>query len=189
MKRIGSGIFFSALFLLSCADKEPLWDEAFTLESFAGENKIGLEKLFQIHGKQVVIINFSAPACKPCLDEMPTVKKLSTGSTPFLFIPAVSSLEFTATTDSVPTQDRVWAREEGHQFATRHGILPHSLWAPPESIRGLKITGFPETIIFYRSHGRWILHRKYVGILDENRLTRDVKILNPVHAGNTTDRR
>jgi len=187
MKRIGSGIFFSALFLFSCADKEPLWDEAFTLESFAGGNKIGLEKLFQIHGKPVVIINFSAPHCKPCLDEMPTIKKLSIGSAPFLFIPAVSSLEFTADSDSEKTEEMDWVREEGLHFAARHGILPHSLWAPPECIRGLRITGFPETIIFYRLHGRWILHRKYVGILDENLLTRDLKILNPVHAGNTTD--
>lgn len=104
----------------------------FTLKNASGE----LVSLEDLRGK-VVLLNFWATWCAPCVVEMPSLERLHS---------RMKERGFTVL--SIATQDK---REEVQEFITKAGLTFSVLFDDGGEVSSLyKTTGLPETIILSR---------------------------------------
>lgn len=121
---------------------------------------------------QVLVINFFAPDCKPCIMEVPDLKKIYSGiqkEEKMQFI-AIGSKLTSLFDEEVSDVQKV--APEVNKFAQAYQ-LPYPVYvALTKDLKNFALTGFPESFILYRNEKKhWIVKRRFVGVITE----RDVK--------------
>lgn len=113
--------------------------------------------------EDILIINFFAPDCPPCIEEMPALKKFSQSLPNDLGLVGIGSI-LEAVGEKLPSTDpevvnRVKKFKEEYQLA-----YPVFL-AGSDQLESLKVTGFPETLIFKREKDGYQLKRRHLSAI------------------------
>lgn len=193
-------IFYFSIFsfLNACSERTSYWDHNFFLYKITSStknqniNKIQIDELS--NGKPILILNFSAPHCRPCIEEAPIIAELSRGrSKHFQFIPVISSLECIGRCKNnngthkkkYSPKDELFQQSivNAETFRIKYNLADILLFADSCTLKNLKISGFPETIIFFREEKKWKFYRKYTGIINKNQLTQDARKAIQKYAG------
>ncbi len=108
-------------------------------------------QLSQFKG-QVVLLNFWATWCPPCVEEMPSLVQMQT---------RLKSKGITVVAVSIDVDDRAY-----HQFVKDHGVNLLTVRDPEQKTSNLYGThGWPETYVIDRSG---VIRRKFIGAVDWN---------------------
>ena len=120
-----------------------------------------------------LILNFYAPDCPPCIEELPELEKL------YLEISSprkdVHFLGIASTLDSISKETDPPPVTKGNsfeplidsifRFKTRYRLKYKIYLADTKILRSFRITGFPETMIFKREGKSFILIRKFISAI------------------------
>jgi len=121
---------------------------------------------------EVLLINFFAPDCKPCIMEIPDLKKI------YSDIQKDDKIQFVAIGSKISSlydeniSDIQQVAPDVHKFAQAYQ-LPYPIHvALTKDLKNFTITGFPESFIVKRNKNRkWYVKRRFVGVITQ----RDVK--------------
>lgn len=158
-------LFFILFVTLFCQSNENYWQNS-TFESFKDSKQtFSLSSLpFET---SISIINFFAPDCPPCIEELPTIAKLSEKyiqSRKINFTIIGSNLLAVAENKSIGE-----IKEAIEKFKKQHNIQYNIFLASSNDLKNFKVTGFPETLIFKRSkNNQWQLVRKFISSIEES---------------------
>lgn len=119
---------------------------------------------------EVLYVNFFAPGCKPCIDEIPELLEFHRVAKDLYpqvrFIGIGSLLE--ASADFLSSED---VRPQINEFVKDFSIDYPVYLAGVEELARFNVTGFPETFIFFRDKsGKWYLRRKYISSITVSEL-------------------
>ena len=164
------GVLFSLLLVLCCRETEKFFEPAFHFPELRG-NKIG--KIFQLKeiSKDVdhLILNFFAPDCPPCIEELPELEKfyLETSSKrkDVLFLGIASTLDSIANEPDSQRNSFESLIAPISKFRVKNRLKYKVYLADTRILRSFRITGFPETMIFKKEDGSFKLVRKFVSVI------------------------
>ena len=152
--------------LTGCKRAETFIDETRRFEA-AGK---GLQFSLDTVPKEIhkLIVNFYAPDCPPCEKEIPALKKFYEKyrtQTSVGFMAVGSSLK-AVEQNPKPGKDPPLTREqilsELAAFNAKYSPPWPQYLADSTDLKTWRITGFPETFLFKRQNGRWILKKKLI---------------------------
>ncbi len=130
---------------------------------FSGD-AFNLSKL-DLTGKDTLYLNFFAPDCKPCVEELPELiefHKIAQELYPNVEFLGIGAM--LATSSDFLTTEQI--RPEIETFAKLHRLQYKIYLSDAESLARFNVTGFPETFVFQKnSKGEWILKRKFISIV------------------------
>lgn len=112
---------------------------------------------------EILILNFFAPDCPPCIEEMPDLKKYTKDLPKHISFIGIGSVleaigESLANTDS-KLIDRV------KMFKQEHNITYPVYLAGSEQLNSFKVTGFPETLVFKLKDNSYQLKRRHLSAI------------------------
>ena len=115
-----------------------------------------------------LIVNFYAPDCPPCEKEIPALKKFYEKyrtQTSLGFVAIGSSLK-AVEQNPRPGKDPPLTREQILSELAAFNVKYSPPWpqylADSTDLKTWRITGFPETFLFERRNGRWVLQKKII---------------------------
>ncbi|MDH4262342.1 MAG: TlpA family protein disulfide reductase [Spirochaetia bacterium] len=115
-----------------------------------------------------LLINFFAPDCKPCIIEVPDLKKIYQNiqlKKNIKFIGIGSRLSSLSDEEVV---DVNLIAPEIYKFSQAYKLDYPTYVARTKDLKNYGLTGFPETFILYRNvNGQWYVKRKFVGMITE----------------------
>lgn len=157
---------FAILFFAGCRRAESFIDEAHRFEAAGKGVQFSLDTLpKEIHK---LIVNFYAPDCPPCEKEIPALKKFYDkyrAQTSVGFVAVGSSLK-AVEQNPKPGKDPPLTREqilgELAAFNAKYSPPWPQYLADSAELKTWRITGFPETFLFERRNGRWVLQKKII---------------------------
>ncbi len=164
-----SVVVFSVLNILcfvGCRKGESFIDEARRFEAVDKGQHFALDTVpKEIHK---LIVNFYAPDCQPCEKEIPALKKFYEKyrtQTSVGFVAIGSSLKAVGQNPK-PGKDPPLTRgqilSELAVFNGRYSPPWPQYLADSADLKTWRITGFPETFLFERRNGRWVLQKKII---------------------------
>lgn len=119
-----------------------------------------------------IVINFFAPECPPCIEELPALQKFYLAhreSTVLRFVAIGSLLEVL----SLPPE-RQPARQaiiDGVLNFRKRFRLPYPVYyATAHELHRWKVTGFPESFVFRHDTEGWTLRRKFISAVTKENL-------------------
>lgn len=110
-----------------------------------------------------LILNFFAPDCPPCIEELPDLKIFhakKTAETNFIGIGSIldaAAEEMTATAPQL--------KDGVSQFIEEHQIKYPVYLAGSRELKKYKVTGFPETFVFELIDGKYRLRRRFLSVV------------------------
>jgi thiol-disulfide isomerase/thioredoxin len=117
---------------------------------------------------EILLINFFAPDCKPCIMEVPDLKKI------YKNIQAKNNIKFVSIGSRLTSLsdenivDVNTVAPEILQFARAYKLDYPTYVARTQDLKNYGLTGFPETFLLYRNVNRqWYVKRKFVGMITE----------------------
>ncbi len=152
--------------LTGCKRAETFIDETRRFEA-AGK---GLQFSLDTVPKEIhkLIVNFYAPDCPPCEKEIPALKKFYEKyrtQTSVGFVAVGSSLK-AVEQNPRPGKDPPLTREQILSELAAFNVKYSPPWpqylADSTDLKTWRITGFPETFLFERRNGRWVLQKKII---------------------------
>jgi len=152
--------------LTGCKRAESFIDETRRFEAAGKGIQFSLDTVpKEIHK---LIVNFYAPDCPPCEKEIPALKKFYEKyrtQTSVGFMAVGSSLK-AVEQNPKPGKDPPLTREqilsELAAFNAKYSPPWPQYLADSTDLKTWRITGFPETFLFERQNGRWILKKKLI---------------------------
>ena len=113
--------------------------------------------------EDILVLNFFAPDCPPCIEEMPALKKFNQNlPNDLTFIGIGSVLE--AVGEKLPSTDpEVVNRVK--KFKQEYRVAYPVFLAGSDHLESLKVTGFPETLIFKREKDGYQLRRRHLSAI------------------------
>lgn len=123
----------------------------------------------------IVILNFFAPGCPPCEEEVPELKKIAgkwNQSKDVRFIAIGSDLAAVAEDVDLET-----AKKAAETFVTKFKITYPVYVANSEQLKKFRLSGFPETFLLRREKGKWVFEKKYLSVITEKKLTEAIAAL------------
>jgi len=153
------------LFASACRPKETFVNEAQVFQALSGGAAFSLAGVAP--EVQVVVLNFYAPDCPPCEKEVPALRafaqKHATDKN-LRFVAVGSSLRAVAQEKDAPggavTLNEIVS--ELGAFSRKFNLSYPQYVADGAQLKSWRVTGFPETFVFYRVAGAWQLARKYI---------------------------
>ncbi|MDH5720159.1 MAG: TlpA family protein disulfide reductase [Spirochaetia bacterium] len=122
--------------------------------------------------KKILILNFFAPDCPPCIEELPDLKayyneyKSKYNDVEFR---VVGSLLSSVAGEDDGNKELISA--ELLKFINKHNISYPVYLATKKDLDEFNITGYPETFIFFRDKNKeWYLKRKYISAIKKSDL-------------------
>lgn len=123
---------------------------------------------------KTVVINFFAPDCPPCLEELPDMQKIYSLSkkenADFVFLAVGSSLEAIAD----ETMSNLEIINGLKIFQKQYDIQYPIYFTSANELRKMGITGFPETFVLERAGAKkkptWKLRRKFISVVSESEI-------------------
>ncbi|MDH5716886.1 MAG: TlpA family protein disulfide reductase [Spirochaetia bacterium] len=170
-------ILFIFVFLF-CKESVPLWSGKVKLPLiFKGDPPVsGTTENFSMESvapnKTILIINFFAPGCPPCIDELPDLKtyylEYKQKFPHVEFITVGSSL---TSIDDSDTTDKETVKKDVLNFINEHNLSYPVYAAITKDLKEFNITGYPETFVFYKDkENKWYLRRKFISSVTKKEL-------------------
>jgi len=119
---------------------------------------------------KTLVVNFFAPDCQPCKDELPELEKIykrleSESSIEYISIGSVLSTAGTGGLE-VPVE-KIAAKV--FIFTQEYNINHPSYIGTKAALAEFGITGYPETFILNRNNkGEWYVQRRYIGAITQD---------------------
>ena len=160
--------------MISCSREKNLYwqpDEIFPgMNSQGGveeNNTISLKKIPE--ETKIVIINFFAPGCMPCINELPDLTNI------YNKIKDSSEVKFYAIGSSLNAIDNpeplILSKiaSEVYKFKNDYKIPYPVYLADTTKLKKFGVTGFPETFILIKENDqKWHVKRRYISSIKEN---------------------
>lgn len=162
-------IIFSGILsigLAGCHKGETFIDEVRFFEQLETGAQFSLDTMPKEIRK--LIVNFYAPDCPPCEKEIPALKKFydkyrSQSSIGFIAIgSSLKAVEQNPKPGKDPPLSRAQIRSELIAFNKKYSPTWPQYLADGEGLKAWRVTGFPETFVFERKNGRWLLQKKII---------------------------
>ncbi len=154
-----------ALLVSACKPKEAFVDEGQVFQALSGGAAFSLASVPA--DVQVLVLNFYAPDCPPCEKEVPALRAFAqkyAADKNLRFVAVGSSLKAVAQGNEVPggavTLNEIVS--ELNAFSRKFNLSYPQHVADGAQLKSWRVTGFPETFVFYRVAGAWQLARKYI---------------------------
>jgi thiol-disulfide isomerase/thioredoxin len=116
----------------------------------------------------VLVINFFAPDCKPCIIEVPDLKKI------YQNIQSKKNIKFVGIGSRLTSLsdenivDASTIAPDIYKFTRAYKIDYPAYLATTQNLKSYGLTGFPETFVLYRNSDRkWFVKRRFVGMITE----------------------
>lgn len=165
-------ILLSVFVLMSCKEPTHFWNPAGEFPLLENNGSIDKNKGFNLQSVpekyDIILINFFAPDCKPCIIEVPDLKKiyqtiLTKDNIQFVGIGSrLSSLSGEVVADATTVAPEIY------KFKTAYKMDYPTYIARTEDLKNFGLTGFPETFILYRNaNKKWYVKRKFIGMITE----------------------
>ncbi|MES0488973.1 MAG: TlpA disulfide reductase family protein [Leptospirales bacterium] len=174
MKHLITPLFILASFILAgCGPSVPVWQPTtqFPLLNSDGSVSEKIENSISITGVpdnvEILVLNFFAPHCPPCIAELPELKEISKiiDSREKVAFYAIGSTLTSVNNPTPPSKEQIV--KELLEFIELYKIDYPVYLAESNKLQDFGITGFPETIILYRNEERkWYIKRKYVSSIN-----------------------
>ncbi len=117
------------------------------------------------------MLNFFAPKCKPCIDELPELKKIHRTILEKDHIEFVAIGSVLTAMGEGAAQDLDKIATEVFDFMKEHSLKYASYLATTDLLENFGVTGFPETFILYRDKKRnWYVKRRYISSITEENI-------------------
>lgn len=120
---------------------------------------------------EILVLNFFAPECKPCIDELPELEKI------YKTISTIEEVDFIAIGSILTAMgegayaDLEKVTPEVYEFKKEHKVSYKSYLATSEQLESFGISGYPETFILYRDAERnWYVKRRYISSITEKNI-------------------
>ncbi len=177
--RIMRSIIFFALLLslasaVSCT-REQFIDVVRVFPGFGGAEDFSLTKLPQ--DTKLVVVNFYAPDCPPCENEIPALKafhKAQKSNTSLRFVSIASSLRAVNAGDKEAIA-RAQIVKEAEAFTKKFSLAYPQQSADAADLKSWRVTGFPETFVFKRGEKGFVLAQKFISEISEASLHEAIK--------------
>lgn len=172
-KKRNTIIFFTILaFSLGfCKDSQPYWTPSGNFPLLNSQGKIDSSKTFNLDqvpkDKKIIFMNFFAPHCPPCVQEVPDIKTI------YQSVKDKQEIQFVAIGSKLTalSEEKV---DDVNEAATdifefiRSFKLPYQVYvAKTDDLHNFGLTGFPETFVLERmDNGKWRVKRKFVGVIN-----------------------
>lgn len=117
---------------------------------------------------EILVINFFAPDCKPCILEVPDLKSIykNIEKKPHIKFVAIGA-RLTSLSDET-VEDAAAIAAEIHQFVRGFKVEYPAYLGTTANLKNYGLTGFPETFVLYRNEKRqWYVKRRYVGVITQ----------------------
>ncbi|MCS6984519.1 MAG: TlpA family protein disulfide reductase [Leptospiraceae bacterium] len=117
---------------------------------------------------QELVVNFFAPHCPPCIEELPELRAFFKNATPHRGFLAIGS-----TLEALQDPERgtlAHISGEVENFVKEHNLNYPVYLADHENLKSWNIRGFPETFVFMRERNNYILKRKFISAVKLNQL-------------------
>ena len=134
---------------------------------------------------EVLIINFFAPNCPPCITELPELRRFydqvkSESGTKFI---AVGSLQEVAAHNSGVTVDEQFLefaeiKKQVTQFFLKYKTDYPVYLSDAQGLKAMRVSKFPETLVFYKTDKGYSLRRKFTGAIKAKDLQTVMKTKN-----------
>lgn len=113
--------------------------------------------------EDILVLNFFAPDCPPCIEEMPALKKFNQNLPNGLTFVGIGSV-LEAVGEKLPSTDpEVVNRVK--KFKQEYQVAYPVFLAGSDQLESLKVTGFPETLIFKREKDGYQLRRRHLSAI------------------------
>ena len=170
---------FFLLALSACRKTETFIEEERRFAPLDAPGMFSLQELpKELHQ---VVVNFFAPDCPPCEKEIPALRKFYDKYKPqssvgfFAIGSSLKAVEQNPKPGKDPPLTRETIRSELVAFAKKFSLPYPQYLADGEDLRAWRITGFPETFVFTRSGGGWLLKRKIISEVTFEDLERELR--------------
>lgn len=158
----------------ACKSREKFIDDARSFAALSGEARFALNAVNPQIKK--IVVNFFAPDCPPCEKEIPALKAFyaaHAADVELLFVSIGSSLKAIDNLGRTPTELEL--RSEVKNFVTKFALPYPQYVATGDDLRSWRITGFPETFVFVRRQGEWMLRRKFISEVSREDLENELR--------------
>lgn len=118
--------------------------------------------------EDILIINFFAPDCPPCIDEMPALKKYSQNLPKGVAFVGIGSVLEAVGEKLKSTDTEVIKRVK--MFKDEYKVAYPVFLAGSDQLESLKVTGFPETLIFKYEVDGYQLKRRHLSAISYEEL-------------------
>jgi thiol-disulfide isomerase/thioredoxin len=155
-----------------CKESATYWNPEgeFPLLEASGKLSTDTAKSFNLQkvdaDAQILIINFFAPECKPCIQEVPDLKTIYNtikDNQKIKFISIGSKITSLYEEDISDTSSIV---PEINKFINNHRLPYPSYLGVTKELKNFGLTGFPETFILQRvKNKKWVIKRRFVGVI------------------------
>ena len=150
------------------------------------KNEVAFKLNSPLNG-EVLIINFFAPNCPPCITELPELKRFydqvkSESGTKFI---AVGSLQEVVAHNSGATVDEQFLefaeiKKQVIQFSLKYKTDYPVYLSNAQGLEAMRVSKFPETLIFYKTDKGYSLRRKFTGAIKAKDLQTVMKTKNAI---------
>ncbi|MBV6494164.1 MAG: hypothetical protein LDLANPLL_02190 [Turneriella sp.] len=173
------GLVFVFSTLVTCTPREKFVDTERVFFSFDKKSSFALKNL--PNHLQTIIVNFYAPRCPPCENEVPALKKFykeyeKNSAVGFFAIGSSLTAVDAAPSETVPREPIEAIVEELKKFTYKFSLPYPQYLATPADLKAWRVTGFPETFVFSRTDGKWLLRRKFVSEVTFENLVEQVQL-------------
>ena len=168
-------LFFISILIIfwSCGKKNVYWQPHAEFPKITKSGTVLANETFSLKkigaNTKVLVLNFFAPKCKPCIVELPELEKINTKLSTMKdveFITIGSTLSSPVPGDKTKLSEIAKAVAE---FKKNYKVTYDSYLATSKELNEFGITGFPETFILHRdSENHWYVKRRYVSAIIEN---------------------
>jgi len=174
MKKTFLMILAIALFSAQCKGQVNYWNPLgeFPLLMETGKSSKDAKDSFSLQTVpdefNMLLINFFAPDCKPCIIEVPEFKKIhkTIQEKKNIKFVAIGSRLSSLSADNITDADVI--APEILQFKQAYKMDYPVHLARTSELKDYGLTGFPETFILVRNEKRqWIVKRRFLGMITE----------------------
>ena len=112
-----------------------------------------------------VVLNFFAPECPPCIEELPELQKLFEAAQKqkdILFIAVGSVLDAVTPENHINAKDTL---SDLNRFKKKYALKYPVYLAGSQKLRSFRVTGYPETFVFKVEQGIPKLIRKFISAI------------------------
>lgn len=167
-------LVFQLAFAAGCKEKEIYWNPQGKFPLLNADGSLSQSEYFTLSETpeeiDIVVLNFFAPGCKPCIEEVPALKKIAKNieTRPDVKFIALGSTLETIGDDEISMKK---IAHEVHQFHVEFSIKYPSYAANATLLKEYGVSGFPETFILAKDKkGAWYVKRRFISAITEKNI-------------------
>ena len=149
------------------------------------QNEVAFKLNSPSNGEMILIINFFAPNCPPCITELPELRRFydqvkSESGTKLI---AIGSLQEIAAHNLGATVDEqllefAEIKKQVTQFSLKYKTDYPVYLSNAQGLKAMRVSKFPETLVFYKTDKGYSLRRKFTGAIKAKDLQTIMKTKN-----------